>query len=293
MLGSQEQIVAEWTLLSPLLMDESTRFAFVLFFSLAWASTASIACGGRSADASPGGDAADEVATAYGGGIVPLGSLSAQDATIAATGPPESVDSSDLLDAPMSGPPFDAGPGGICDAPLGAGDLMIDELMIESVSGTGDHGEWLEVMSMLDCAVNLVGLRGETPRGAKPATFEIAEDLWLPANGFFVVADSADPAINHYLPGTVVAWAGNLGDVLRNEGSTVTLLFDDSVVDTLTYPNKKLMVGASLAFPATCDPSVRSDWTLWQTSTASWFSGFEGTPNAPNVDVACPSDTDP
>src|SRR5437868_4642485 len=33
---------------------------------------------------------------------------------------------------------------GACARPLGPGDLVIDELMIASVAGAGDHGEWLE-----------------------------------------------------------------------------------------------------------------------------------------------------
>ncbi len=113
-------------------------------------------------------------------------------------------------------------------------------------------------------------------------------DLWLPAEGTFVVADSVSPAINHDVPGPVVAWHGNLGDVLRNKGTTVTLTMADVVIDSLTYPALPLTVGASLAFPADCDPPLRSDFARWQTSVASWFSGFEGTPNAPNTDVTCP-----
>jgi hypothetical protein len=57
-------------------------------------------------------------------------------------------------------PPFDAGEGGLCAAPLAPGDLAIDELMIASMSGTGDHGEWLEIESARDCALDLQGLRG-------------------------------------------------------------------------------------------------------------------------------------
>jgi len=236
-----------------------------------------------------GGDASDEGSGGFGGDIASVDTPSAvPDATAS-----EGADATeDPVDAPPE-PPFDAGPGGVCDRPLAPGDLSIDELMIESVSGTGDHGEWLEVASTLDCAIDLVGLHGEVPRGAKAATFDVVDDLWLPARGWFVVADSTDPPINHYLPRTVVAWSGNLGDVLRNKGTTVTLRLNDVVIDTLTYPAVALAVGASLAFPSDCDPAMRSDWALWRTSTASWFPGFLGTPNAGNVDVTCPSNGDP
>jgi hypothetical protein len=251
-------------------------------------------CGGHLGDQGTGQeDAADDGAGGYGGGIASLGaSVPAVDATVAAT--PTGADAQDPGDA-AAAPPFDAGPQGVCENPLAPGDLLIDELMIESISGTGDHGEWLEVSSTLDCAIDIVGLHGECPRGAKAATFDVTGDLWIPARGTFLVADSSDPAINHYLPGSVVAWSGHLGDVLRNKGTTITLRMLDVIIDTLTYPAVTLTVGASLAFPADCDSSMRSrsDWTLWQTSSASWFPGFLGTPNAPNVDVTCPPVGDP
>jgi hypothetical protein len=179
-------------------------------------------------------------------------------------------------------------PDGACTQPPGAGALRIDELMIASVAGTGDNGEWLEIANALDCTVNLNGLHGECPHGAKVATFDVTGDLWIPPQGTFVVADSSDPAINHDLPGVVIAWFDHPGDVLRNKGTTITLTANAAMLDTLTYPALTLNVGASLAFPSDCDPSQRRDFTKWKWSTASWFPGFLGTPNAPNTDVTCP-----
>ncbi|MGO9712880.1 MAG: hypothetical protein ACLQBL_28725 [Polyangiaceae bacterium] len=194
-------------------------------------------------------------------------------------------------DAP-SGPPFDAGEGGLCTAPLAPGNLTIVELMIESTSGTGDHGEWVEVASTLSCALDLNGLQGECPSGAKVNAFAIQSDVWIPPLGTFLIADSTDPAVNHSLPGVVIPWSGGQGDVLRNEGATVTLLFGDTIIDSITYPDLKLTVGASTSFPSDCTRSLRPDWSAWQTSTASWFPAFRGTPNGPNVDVHCPTEAD-
>jgi hypothetical protein len=208
-----------------------------------------------------------------------------QDAGVDAGDPPDPGDASPPM---ASGPPFDAGPGGVCPTPPGPGDLSIVELMIETVAGTGDHGQWLEVQSNRDCALDLYGLRGECPNGAKVRTFEVATDVWLPARSTFVVADSTDPALNRYLPGMIVGWDGNPGDVLRHDGTTVTLFTQGVVVDTLTYPKMTLVVGASLAFPKGCAPELRTDFGQWQWSTATWFPGFFGTPNAPNTDVRCP-----
>jgi hypothetical protein len=196
----------------------------------------------------------------------------------------------DAVDESPAGPepPFDPGEGGVCSGPLAPGDLVIDELMIESVGGAGDHGEWLEVTSTLPCAVDLRGLHGTCPNGAKVRTFVISEDIWIPGLGTFIVADSNVAAINHNLPGTVVVWSGQPGDVLRNKGDTVTLLLSDVVIDSLTYPSMTWTAGASLEFASACAPARRSDWAAWQLSAASFFPGFYGTPNAPNDDVPCP-----
>jgi hypothetical protein len=196
----------------------------------------------------------------------------------AASGPHHGADAS-TLDAGFDAP---------CATPLAPGVLVIDELLIESVAGTGDYGEWLEVSSTSSCAVNLQGLQGSCPVGMKVHSFEVTDDLWLAPLGTFVIPDSTDPAINHDLPGLLVPWAGQPGDVLRNKGGTVTLTASGVMIDSVTFPALKLVVGTSVAFPSNCPLSRRSDWTAWQTSNASWFPGFFGTPNAPNGDVSCP-----
>jgi hypothetical protein len=189
---------------------------------------------------------------------------------------------------PPPGPPFDAGEGGICDDAVAAGSLAIVELMIESTSGTGDHGEWVEITSTRDCALNLNGLTGNCPTGAKVNTFAVTSDAWIPARGTFVVADSSNPIVDHALPGLVIPWSGEPGDVLRNAGATVTLTMGGAIVDSVTYPSEKLTPGVSIAFPSDCAPGFRSQWTAWEPSSGSWFPAFFGTPNAANDDVHCP-----
>jgi hypothetical protein len=225
------------------------------------------------------GDDAGYPGTGSGFGIPDATASQSADVSI----PPLTIDAGSGSDASPQGVPEAS-----CTQPLGSGVLIIDELMIESVAGTGDYGEWLEVRSTSTCAVNLNGLHGECPVGMKLHTFDVTQDTWLTPGGTFVVADSADPAVDHYLPGLLVTWTGQPGDVLRNQGATVTLTFADALVDTVTYPAFKLQIGASIAFPSSCPLGSRSDWTSWQTSTWSWFPGFYGTPNAPNDDVSCP-----
>lgn len=207
-----------------------------------------------------------------------------------ASSPSAAVDATDVVETDASADADaggDAGPDGACARPLAPGDLTIDELMIESVAGAGDYGEWIEVRSHLDCVTDIRGLHGECPRGAKVATFDMTTDVWMPARGTFVIADSSDPVINHDLPGLVIVWFGQPGDVLRNKGSTITLSLGGTLLATVTYPALPLAAGDSWAFPDDCDTSARSDFTQWKRSTASWFPGFLGTPNQPNADVAC------
>jgi hypothetical protein len=190
--------------------------------------------------------------------------------------------------SPDTSTPPDAGDDGGCTQPVGAGDLVIDELMIESVAGAGDDGEWLEVTSTAGCAVDLRGLHGECPVGAKVHTFDVVDDVWIPPGGTFIIADSEDPAVNHYLPGLVLAWSGQPGDVLRNLGGTVTLSTGDVLIVSLTWPSMKLTIGTTVELPADCPAGDADDFGEWQLATASWFPGFYGTPNAPNTDVQCP-----
>ena len=254
------------------------------------------------ADSAPTGDFGDDGApppgptptdppAADGDAGVPTpageGASTSDDSGVGAVG----LDAAPVLEgsspAPPAGPPFDAGEAGVCGAPPGAGDLIVTELMIESVAGAGDHGEWLEVASTVGCALDLRGLQGSAPTAGKVRTFDIADDLWLAGYGTFVVADSSNSAINHSLPGTVVTWSGQPGDVLRNKGGTVTLERAGTLVDSVTYPSMALVAGVSVAFPSDCPAGRRPDWTAWQPSVGSWFPGFFGTPNAPNDDVSC------
>jgi hypothetical protein len=192
-------------------------------------------------------------------------------------------------DAGLDPGPTDATPEGACPGPPGPGDLAIVELMVESVAGSGDHGEWIEIANARDCALDVRGLHGDCAAGAKVATFDIDDDVWLPPRGTLVVADSIDPAVEHDLPSPLVTWTGAPGDVLRNQGGTVTIRYGGAIVDSITYPRIKTPPGTSMAFPADCDAGARAEWDVWQPSVASWFPGFTGTPNAPNDDVKCRS----
>lgn len=193
-----------------------------------------------------------------------------------------------------AGPLLDAGgdsgtvvPKVFCQGALAAGDLAVSEILISSRAGSNDDGEWVEVRSTRTCWLNVKGLSIESPRGTlAPNAVTVDEDFEVAPKGTFVVAGSADPAKNHGLPGKVFAWAAL--DILKNDGDTVALKANGVVVDTVTYPAfSNLEPGRSLAFPADCPATVRSDWTRWSLTFDVYTAGFKGTPNAANGDVAC------
>jgi hypothetical protein len=185
-------------------------------------------------------------------------------------------------------PPPPVGPKTFCAGPLAPADLAVVELMVTTRAGSGDDGEWVEIRSTRDCWLELQGVTIESPRGAATAdSVTIDGVVELPPHGTFVVADSADPAKNHAIPGLVFAW--NASDVLKNTGDTVTVKLGDTVIDTVTYPSfSNLEAGRALAFPSDCAPGVRSDWTRWSLAFGAWSGDpVKGTPNASNDDVAC------
>lgn len=199
--------------------------------------------------------------------------------------PPATKDAGPLVDAgPSDGGPQ---PRVFCTGALAAGDLTISELLISSRAGANDDGEWIEIKNARTCWLHVKGLSIESPRGTTGTNaVTVTEDYDLAPGGTFVVADSADPAKNHGLPGKVFAWG--IADVLKNDGDTVALKAGAVVVDTLTYPGfSNLEAGRTLAFPSDCPGNVRNDWARWSLTFDVYAAGFKGTPNAANDDVAC------
>ena len=175
--------------------------------------------------------------------------------------------------------PADAGTTNPCGA-LAAGDLAIVEMMISSVSGSGDKGEWVEVQNTRDCTLTVTGLAFESPRGSSSDRLEITETFVLKPKETFVIGGSAVS-----VKGKVFQWTAS--DVLKNGGDTVKLLTTSAVIDEVTYPGYTFTTGVSLSFPAACKWSDRATWERWSASFNEWQPGFKGTPNADNTDVAC------
>jgi hypothetical protein len=195
---------------------------------------------------------------------------------------------------PPPDPPSDGGSdsGGTtgktyCTGPIAAGDLRIQEIMIASRTGSGDDGEWVEIVSNKNCWLNLKNVRIESPRGTQTDFVTITTDFDLAPYGTFIAADSKDPTKNHNLPGIVFAF--NSSDVFKNDGDTIRVLSGTTVIDEITYPNfSNLEYGASVSFPWDCLYwSERADWNRWSYSFTKWDGVHYGTPNTDNDDVTC------
>jgi hypothetical protein len=174
-----------------------------------------------------------------------------------------------------------------CTGPIGVGDVKIVEMMIASVSGSGDRGEWIELQNTRDCILNVNGLSIQSPRGNSTDTATIATDVLVAPGGAFVVADSASSTDNHDLPTAAVVATFDDYDVLKNSGDTINVYAAATLVDTLTYPSLAITAGRSLAFPADCAWSDRTSFARWSMSFNVWSSPYEGTPGADNTDVSC------
>jgi hypothetical protein len=174
----------------------------------------------------------------------------------------------------------------MCSGSIAAGDLAIVELMISSESGT-DQGEWVEVLNMRTCTLNIGGITISSPRGSiAPNSVTVPSGALLAPGATFVVADSSSSTANHNLPGMLFSW--NASNVLENDSDTVTITSSSNVIiDSITYPEGTSSTAVSVSFPSDCPALDRSTWERWSFSFNVWTPGFEGTPNAPNDDVSC------
>ena len=187
---------------------------------------------------------------------------------------------------PDAGPP-DAGPmdaGPAC--PIGPGSLVIDEVMISSVSGSGDRGEWFEIVSTLSCTANLAGLTIVSPTGGGVEKSHTIASGTIRSGQYFVFALSSAPADNHGLSLDYAYGTGGSDDVILNNSADWLELRDGAtVIDRVAWPSGGFTNGASRQYPGSADASANDNWSLWCDSVPvySMTGGtFHGTPQAAN-----------
>jgi cysteine-rich repeat protein len=144
---------------------------------------------------------------------------------------------------------------------LGAGDLVITELLTDPTAVDDALGEWVELYNPGNDDVELYGLELGAAR--------LAEPLVLPAGGLAVIGASADPALNG---GADVdrAWTGALS--LGDAAGSLSVGYAGLTLDTITW--------ADLAAPGS---ALALDPGAWDAE--AWCAS---TPTPGQVNAACP-----
>jgi hypothetical protein len=256
-----------------------------------------IACSQSAVSKKSGGDGDDDTGDDFGGsdstGLPPARTpnQSNDDSGAFSPGGRKSTGATSDAGRSVTTPDDDAGSGtttlSLCTDGVQPGDVKIVEIMISSVSGSGDKGEWVELQSTrTDCILDVSNLVISSPRGTGIDTVTIDDGLQLNPGDTFLVADSDDPTVNNSLSIPLYSWASY--DVLKNDGDEIDVTLSGTTIDTLTYPSfGNLETGASVSFPSDCQWSDRSSWSNWSYSFNVYSSPLLGTPNAPNDDVTC------
>ncbi len=199
------------------------------------------------------------------------------------------------MDAGHDAGPMDAGhdAGPACPPePPTPTTLAITEIMIESRSGSGDYGEWFEVENLGSCPIDLTGVVIESPTGGGTPVTHTVSGGTIPPGGYFVFAQSGDPAENHSLTYDYVYGAGTTGVVFNNSTDSLQLSLSGITLDGVMWGSTDFRVGASRQLSSTASPSANGDL-----STSAWCDAtdvysmapggpYRGTPGAANR--ACP-----
>ncbi len=177
----------------------------------------------------------------------------------------------------------DAG-GSTC--PVEAGSLAIVEVMISSRSGSGDRGEWFEVVNTRDCTLDITGLVIVSPSGSGAEQMHTVTGGAVSAGQHYVFALSADAGENHLLPFDYAYGTGAATDVVfNNDSDWIELRAGATVVDRVAWPSGGFTHGRARQFPAGSDPAANDDWSGWCDATDIYSDAggtFYGTPQAAN-----------
>lgn len=182
----------------------------------------------------------------------------------------------------------DAGPrdSGGMTCPPAPGMLVIDEVMISSVSGSGDRGEWFEVVNVGTCTIDLTGLTIVSPAGTgAEKTHTVTSGSVAPGRYFVFALDSA-PAANHFLPFDYAYGTGGAEDVIfNNSADWLELRSGATVIDRVAWPSGGYTNGKSRMLPGTPSATANDTWANLCDSTAVYSTTggtFYGTPQMPN-----------
>jgi hypothetical protein len=166
-----------------------------------------------------------------------------------------------------------------------ATNILISEVMIASITGSGDKGEWFEIHNVGNCIVDLAGLQIVSPTGSGAEKVHAIVAGTIDPDGYFVLALSGNASDNHGLKYDYVYENSALDDVvLNNSADWIELRAGGLAIDRVSWPSSGFAYGATKYFPSNLDPGLNDDWSKWLVSTSSYSSmggTFLGTPGAP------------
>ncbi len=188
---------------------------------------------------------------------------------------------------------FSCSPYGGCDmgdcvtppiSPAAAGDLVISEIMADSVAAAPDLGEWFELYNP---TTEPLDLNGCVVTGGAGESFTITSDLYvvLPAGQYFLIAASSAGISAGGPSGVDFVWDNFAFD---NASDTVTISCGGVMIDTVTYDwDWPDTAGSSMQVDnQSLDAATNDDKATWCIGNTAFVGGNKGTPGTPNK--VCP-----
>ncbi|MFT5684921.1 MAG: hypothetical protein ACI8RZ_005866, partial [Myxococcota bacterium] len=171
---------------------------------------------------------------------------------------------------------------------LSAGDLIVTEIMSNPAAVSFYRGQWFEIYNNSGAEVDLEDL---VVTGSGSESFTVSSSVTVASGGYAVFALRSNSAVNGGLPSVDVVFSRS--DFLLSAGTdTVTLGYDGTTFDTLTYDNGATFpdpIGASMSLsPDNLDATDNNTGGNWCEPASTYGDGDYGTPGSAND--ACPVD---
>lgn len=187
---------------------------------------------------------------------------------------------------------FDCAPYGGCDsgacaaapaAPSAAGEVLVSEVMRDSLADAPDTGEWVELYNPTGAPLDLAGCE-LSDEGGQLFVIDSVLPVIIPAGGHLVLAVEADPTLNGGLDPVAMAWGDAFS--LSNTFDEVILTCGGTVIDALAWaPSWPGATGAAMQLSSdVTDHLLADDPAAWCVALTSYGdAGNVGSPGQENV----------